>query len=189
MLLMTGALVALPAFAYAHSPTPRFGDFYGGILHPLTALEHTFAVIALGLLAGQQGRRGARWAALLFPLGLLAGALAALGQDATPAVSLINRASFVVLGVLVAVGRPLPLPLLGAICLFFGATHGFENVAGLDVLVARHLFITGIFVAGVCATLILSAVALTMHRPWQKIAVRVAGSWVFAIGTLLLALA
>ena len=55
----------------------RFGDFYGGVLHPLTALEHALPILALGLLAGQQGERAARWLVLVFPLALLIGAVLA----------------------------------------------------------------------------------------------------------------
>jgi urease accessory protein len=80
----------------------RFGDFYGGMLHPLTALEHAVPSLALGLLAGQQGARAARWLLLIFPLGLLVGAALATVIPPLPWVRLVNNLSFAVLGLLVA---------------------------------------------------------------------------------------
>ena len=82
----------------------RFGDFYGGVLHPLTALEHALPILALGLLAGQQGERAARWLVLTFPLALLLGAVLATVTPLLPSMSLLNAVSFVVLGLLVAAG-------------------------------------------------------------------------------------
>jgi hydrogenase/urease accessory protein HupE len=47
-----------PSVASAH-PIKGVGDFYAGMLHPLTALEFLLPWIALSLFAGQQGRRAA----------------------------------------------------------------------------------------------------------------------------------
>ena len=39
-------VVITSSTAYAHLPSPRFGDYYGGVLHPLTALEHLLPIKA-----------------------------------------------------------------------------------------------------------------------------------------------
>ena len=83
-------------------PDNRFGDFYAGVVHPLTALEHAPPILALALLAGQQGERAARWLVLVFPLALLIGAVLAATAPPLPAMAVLNAASFVVLGLLVA---------------------------------------------------------------------------------------
>ena len=106
--------------ASAHTIDNRFGDFYGGLLHPLTALEHALPILALGLLAGQQGERAARWLVLGFPLALLIGAVLAVMTPALPSMRFLNAASFVVLGLLVAAGQRLPLTLLIALGGVFG---------------------------------------------------------------------
>jgi urease accessory protein len=69
-------------------------------------------MVALGLLAGQQGERASRWLVLVFPLALLLGAVLAAVAPALPSMRLLNAVSFVVLGLLVAAGRRLPLTLL-----------------------------------------------------------------------------
>src|SRR5580658_3200881 len=62
-----------PTTASAH-PIKGVGDFYAGMLHPLTALEFLLPWIALSLFAGQQGRRAALLTLALFPLALVSGA-------------------------------------------------------------------------------------------------------------------
>lgn len=50
--------VLSPVLAVAH-PMAGVGDFYAGMLHPLTAIEFVLPMVALSLLAGQQGRDAA----------------------------------------------------------------------------------------------------------------------------------
>lgn len=179
----------LPASAFAHSVGERFGDFYGGMLHPVTALEHLLAFIAIGLLAGQQEPKTARWMLLAFPLGLLIGCLYAFWGDPVPAASIVNRASFVVIGALVAAAWPVPRPLLILISLLFGLTHGYENGAGMTPGLSWHLYALGVFLSGVSAVAIVAAVTVSLRAAWQQVAARVVGSWITAIGVLMLGLA
>src|ERR1700736_6187690 len=67
------AALILPAIADAH-PIKGVGDFYAGMLHPLTALDFLLPWIALALFAGQQGRRTALLTLAFFPLSLVSGA-------------------------------------------------------------------------------------------------------------------
>jgi urease accessory protein len=176
--------------AAAHTLDNRFGDFYGGVLHPLTALEHALPILALGLLAGQQGERAARWLVLVFPLALLIGAVLSVLTPALPWPRFLNAASFVVLGLLVAAGRRLPLPLLIALGAVFGLSHGYENGRAMGPDTAMHLFIPGIAVAGGLVTALVSAVTLDLaSRTWARVGVRVVGSWIAAIGIMTIGLA
>ena len=75
--------------AWAHPPPLGIGGFGGGLLHPLFVPAHLFALLALGLLIGQQ----ARWtwmAAFSFVLGL-AGGLGVLMLGVVP--RLMNNAA------------------------------------------------------------------------------------------------
>ena len=45
----------LPAPALAHAPLAGGGDFYAGLLHPLTDLPAILPLLALALLAGRTG--------------------------------------------------------------------------------------------------------------------------------------
>jgi urease accessory protein len=187
--LLAGLVWAGPA--YAHSLSNRFGDFYGGILHPLTALEHVLPFLALGLLAGQQGARAARWLLLVFPLGLLLGsafaAVAPAGFWLTP----LNHLSFVVLGLLLAAAWRIPLALLLALGALIGLSHGYENGRDITTGGALPLFVPGVALVGFVITALASAatLALTARADWPRVAVRIAGSWIAAIGIMMIGLA
>jgi urease accessory protein len=185
---------SLPVLAWvrsasAHTLDNRFGDFYGGVLHPLTALEHALPILALGLLAGQQGERAARWLVLVFPLALLIGAALAVMTPALPSMRFLNAASFVVLGLLVAAGRRLPLMLLIALGVLFGLSHGYENGRAMGPDTAVHLFVPGIAVAGGLVMALVSAATIDLAaRTWARVGVRVVGSWIAAIGIMTIGL-
>jgi urease accessory protein len=184
------SLVAWAAPAAAHMIDNRFGDFYGGALHPLTALEHALPILALGLLAGQQGGRAARWLVLVFPLALLIGAVLAAVTSTLPSMDIFNGASFVVLGLLVAAGRRLPLALLIALGAAFGLSHGYENGRAMGPDTATHLFVLGIGAAGGLVVALVSASTIDLAtRPWARVGVRVVGSWIAAIGIMTIGLA
>jgi urease accessory protein len=188
-----GALLGVlagAAPASAHMVDNRFGDFYGGVLHPLTALEHALPILALGLLAGQQGERAARWLVLVFPLALLTGAVLATVTPLLPSMGLLNAVSFIALGLLVAVNWPLPLTVLIALGAVFGLSHGYENGRAMGPDSAMHLFIPGIALAGGLVTALVSAATIDLAaRTWARVGVRVVGSWIAAIGIMTIGLA
>jgi urease accessory protein len=190
---VAGALIVVLASASpgsAHTVSNRFGDFYGGVLHPLTALEHALPILALGLLAGQQGERAARWLVLVFPLALLSGAGLAAVAPSFPSMSLLNAASFVALGLLVAAGRRLPLPVLIALGAVFGLSHGYENGRAMVPGTSVHLFILGVATAGGLVMALVSAATIDLaERAWARVGVRILGSWIAAIGIMIIGVA
>jgi urease accessory protein len=187
--LLAGLVWASPA--HAHSLSNRVGDFYGGILHPLTALEHVLPFLALGLLAGQQGARAARWMLLVFPLGLLLGTAFAAVDPADYWVTPLNHLSFVVLGLLLAAAWRIPLGLLLALGALIGLSHGYENGRDLTTGPGILLFVPGVALVGFIITALASAatLALTARADWPRVAVRIAGSWIAAIGIMMIGLA
>lgn len=188
----TGAAVFLLSFAthtHAHSAAKGIGDFYAGALHPLTSLEHVLPFLAFGILAGQQGQK-AEPVLAAFCIALLAGATLSLAVPGTPWISVANLASSVVFGALVALARPLPAALFYAIAVVFGLTHGFANGEGMAEGSKPYLFIPGVALAGLVVTaygLITTDWLQRKRIGWVQIALRVAGSWIAAIGILVLA--
>lgn len=181
-----GAMV--PATAEAHLATTRFGDFYGGALHLGTAPEHVLALLALGLLAGLQDPRDGRWILAAAPLGLLAGgAVALVLPQGTPAAA-IGMVLLTLLGLLAALARPVPaLPLAGA-GLLIGLLHGYQNgLAASDASVVS-LFILGFVACGLVGLALIAALAVATRQrtAWGVIALRAGGSWIAAIGVMML---
>lgn len=182
-------LCVAASHAYAHSAAKGIGDFYAGALHPLTSLEHILPFLAFGILAGQQGQR-AEPVLGAFCLALLGGALLSFWLPGTPWISVANLASSIVFGGLVALARPLPAALFYAIAIGFGLTHGFANGEGMEPGGKAYLFVPGVALAGLVVTaygLITTDWLLRRKTGWITIALRVAGSWIAAIGILVLA--
>jgi hydrogenase/urease accessory protein HupE len=102
----------------------------------------------------------------------------------------LNAASFVALGLLVAAGRRLPLPLLVALGAVFGLSHGYENGRAEGRRPPCTLFVLGVAVAGGLVTALVSAATIDLAaRTSARIGVRVLGSWIAAIGIMTIGLA
>jgi urease accessory protein len=186
-------LASFAGSADAHSTVKGVGDLYAGLLHVLTGLEHVLPFIALSLLAGQRGLKAQAEAVLLvFPLALMVGAAAALWVPPLPGLTFFNVASAILLGGLVAAARPLPGAVFYGLVVVFGISHGFANGEAISGSIKAYLFILGIGLAGLAVlaygTLMVDFL-LKRKTGWITIAVRVAGSWIAAIGVLVLATA
>jgi urease accessory protein len=186
-------LGSFAASAQAHSTVKGVGDLYAGLLHVLTGLEHVLPFVALSLLAGQRGLRAQAEAVLLvFPVCLMTGASAALWLPPVPGLMFFNMASAILLGGLVASAWPLPAAFFYGLVVVFGISHGFANGEAISGAIRAYLFILGIGLAGLAVlaygTLMVDFL-LRRKTGWITIAVRVAGSWIAAIGVLVLATA
>lgn len=179
-------LVLLPQTAFAHLVSTRFGEFYSGVLHPVTTLLHLLPWIAIALLVGLQKHSAySKWALLVFPLLTFLGAVIG-GQFSQPEwIHLLNLASFMI-GVLVALALNLKPAVFFALLVIFGLSHGVANaepeLRGSDFI----LYATGVAVAAyLLMTLLTTASKLTAKQtPWGSVAIRAGGSWILAVGIL-----
>ncbi|MEO8133607.1 MAG: HupE/UreJ family protein [Betaproteobacteria bacterium] len=192
-IFLVALLAVLAGNAEAHSTVKGVGDLYAGLLHVLTALEHVLPFVALSLLAGQRGLKAqAEGVLLAFPVALMIGASAALWLPPIHGLALFNIASAILLGGLVAAAWTLPIWLFYGLVVIFGFSHGFANGEAITDSIKAYLFILGIGLAGVAVlaygTLMVDFL-LKRRIGWITIAVRVAGSWIAAIGVLVLATA
>ena len=181
-------VLAWPGPALAHSLIPSFGDFYGGLLHPATALDLAPPLVALGLLSGQNGKAIARRMLIVLPaVFVLATDLG--GALPPPAhLAVVNAGSFVVLGLLLALDAALPQALVLGLGVALGLCAGLANGSGMAGGSDPALFLLGSALAGLAAILLPSAVVVSLAPGWQRIAVRVVGSWLAAAGAMVLAL-
>lgn len=177
--------VLLPARAEAHLVTTGLGPVYDGIGHLLASPEDLIPALALALCAGLRGPRSGRRALFLLPPAWLAGGLVGLSMPGSASFP-VPAISFLALGVLVAADLPLPAWAVAALATGLGVAHGFMNGAALAGAGSGVRGLIGIAAAlFVVVALVLGAV-VALQRPWKRIAVRVAGSWIAAIGLLLL---
>jgi urease accessory protein len=95
-----------------------------------------------------------------------------------------------VLGALIAAGTSLPISVYGVLAVLFGLTHGYANGLAIVPPIQWYAFVPGLGLAGLAVTAYGFVVAdWVQHKNvgWMRIAVRVAGSWIAAIGLLVLA--
>jgi len=96
------SVLMLLASAEAHAVYQGAGDFYAGMLHPLTSPEHVLPMLVLGALAGQNGLKRCEFVLWAFPAAMAAGACTALSVPDLRGVLLFNVVSAVLLGSLLA---------------------------------------------------------------------------------------
>jgi len=173
-----------PSDAAAHLVTTGMGPVYDGIGHLLLTPEDLVPVLALALFAGLRGAAQGRRAMLLLPLAWLAGGLLGLRVSAAPAFP-VPAFSFLILGGLVAADLRLPANGVAVLSAVLGVVHGDLNGAALRQG-AGGLGLLGIMAALFVLMALASAFVVSLERPWARIAVRVAGSWIAASGLLLL---
>ncbi|MEO0762239.1 MAG: HupE/UreJ family protein [Pseudomonadota bacterium] len=187
-------LVALPAVlaagpASAHLVGIEFGGFYAGAMHVATVPAGLALMAGLAVIAAGQARENARWMLATLPLGLMLGALAGTSWDAAAALAPwlwpLSAAGIAIAGALAILSRPLPAVVLGALAGLFGLAMGIDNglaAQGSDVPV--WLYTAGVVAAGtVIGTLAVAALTAVLPAwPWKRLAGRVAGSWLAAIG-------
>lgn len=176
-------LCACATEAHAHLVGDAFSPFYGGLVHPLVSPQDVMAVLGLGLLAGMGGAAAGRRLLIILPLAWLCGMCVA-PSGAVP--ELPGILLTILVGVLVAVGRPWPPALVGIFACLIGILHGIGNGQDLMTVPGRFLATLGTLCAVAVASALIAGQAATMQRPWMRIVMRVMGSWLAAIGLLML---
>ena len=186
MRLVFALLLALPSVAWAHLATTGLGPVYDGITHLLLSPDDLVPVLAMAMLAGLNGPAAGRRTLFALTLAWLAGGLAgfAFGQPVIPGA--LTLVSFLVLGVLVALDRRLSPAVVAAIAVVLGLLHGWLNGAGIAGSAREALALAGIGGTIFVIVALGAALVVTVACGWRRIAVRVAGSWVAAVGLLML---
>jgi urease accessory protein len=160
--------------------------FLTGLLSPLTLPAHVIALLALSLLIGQQRARLVSAAA--FVLGLAAGLFAiARAVSETPALDILLVVT-IVAGGLVALARPLPAIIPAAIAAVAGLALGLDSPPDAITLAAATATLVGTGLSACLAVVLLAALASLLTRAWQRIGLRIVGSWIAASAMLVLAL-
>lgn len=184
-------LTCISTAAQAHLVDTRLGDFYGGMLHPLTAFEEILPWLALAILAAFQGPKRARWLLAVFPLGLLAGGVLSLVLPNPPFIPAVSVALIAITGLAVAAAINVPLPVLIGLAAAMGIVHGYQNGREMTVTTDQLLFISGVTAIGYAVVTMATASAIAFLKGaggWRAIALRASGSWVAAVGILVLGL-
>lgn len=166
------------------------GEFYGGMLHPLFVLPHALSLTVFALMLGQGGVRAMRFAYPPYMLALAVGLFIAgfEVQPALPYEAILLSFAFLC-GLLVAAQRPPPVIALAVLAAVLALLVGMDS--GVTGLERRETFgaLLGCWLGAVLLILLLAGVAELAQQAWQRVALRVLGSWTAASAVLVLALA
>lgn len=187
LVLVTGGLVlaSCPSRAEAHLVTTGLGPLYDGLLHFAVTPEDLVPVLALALLAGLRGVTHGRRALFVLPAAWLLGGV--IGLAVHGGVSPTWTAlSFVLLGALVALDARLPLGATTLLAALLGLGHGYLNGASLAGPGLGAVGLLGVVAAVFTLVAFAASFVVPLRAVWARLVVRVAGSWIAAIGLLLI---
>ena len=180
------ALIAAPA-AQAHLMNTGFGPFYDGLMHFLMTPEDLLPVIALALFAGLRGPRFGRIVLFSLPLAWLTGSIVASSLEFPQfTVPVTMTLVTIALGLLLAADKPLPPALITGIAILLGLLHGSVDGSELSRTRSSEIITAGAAIAIFLIVSLLGGQAASIRVTWARVALRVVGSWIVAIGILML---
>ena len=177
-----GFLVLLfPQLAHAHLVSTGAGPFYDGSAHFFVSFEEILPVIALSLYAGLRGTRYARWTLVIVPACWILGSGIGMRIPDTP-LFLVSTVLLLLCGVLLASDWKISVAAYCWIAAVISALLGFVN--GVAMRSAGASAVLGAVIAALIIAVFASALAVKLSAGWTRIAIRVAGSWLAALGLL-----
>jgi hydrogenase/urease accessory protein HupE len=158
--------------------------FVDGLLNPLTTPAHGLVLLALALLLARQPQRFSTL--LIFALALAVGFLAiVLAVETTPARSVLLAVA-AVLGVLVAAAWT-PKLLAWLLAAIAGAALALDSPPQAVRIADAYAMLAGTAIGACAMLLVVAAIAGRANADWQRLGVRILGSWVAASAILVLA--
>ena len=182
------AFFLFPVPGLAHAPIEGIDNFYNGLLHPVFVPAHLLLAIAVGLFIGQRGIVESRVAVGICFLAIVLGLVMAwfvLGTGLEPYI-LVSAA---VIGLLVAANPAIGPAWYGMFAAAAGLLLGLDSPQ--ETLSGKEKFVTLLGSGLGISLLVVYPMAMADYfksQAWQKIAVRIAGSWIAASSLLVLAL-
>ena len=183
---VAAVLLAVPAAAQAHLVNSGLGPFYDGALHLLLSPGDLLGLVAAALLAGLRGARAGRLTVTAVTLSWLLAGMIGMRLPVNPDLTWLSVVSFLILGLLVAMDARLPPLAVASLGAFYGALHGLLNGSALATMGAAPSALFGIVLTVMVIALLTAAAVVPVRALWARVAVRVAGSWVVAVGMLML---
>ena len=175
-------LALAPQTALAHVHGGAGAGLAGGLLHPISGLDHVLAMIAVGVWGAQLGTPMVWLLPVTFPLVMAFGGMLGLLGVALPGVEIGIALSAIALGyVVLREARPKPwiaAALVGVFAIFHGHAHGTELPPGADGLTYSIGFVVA------TGALHMAGIALGLVHRWPagRSALRVAGALVMLAG-------
>lgn len=162
--LLTAAAVILPSLAMAHTGHGDAHGFAHGFAHPLGGMDHVLAMVAVGFLAAQLGRRALWLLPACFVSIMVAGGLAGFAGVGLPFAELGIALSIVVLGSAVAFNLATPVAVATGLVGFFAMFHGYAHGTEMPEAVSGLAYGAGFVTATLLLHLLGIGAALAIRR-------------------------
>lgn len=170
-----------PIAAMAHAGHGDIAGLGDGILHVTSGLDHMIAAVAIGIWSMAYPWRRAWMLPAAFVGAMAAATWAGLGRPPFDATELMLVATLIVLGALIMRAHTFSVAGAMAICLVFGAFHGYAHGTEAGSSGDYLRYIAGLVIA--TALLHVAGMALgLMLRLSSRYGMRVAGALVTVAG-------
>lgn len=180
-------LTGSAAMAHPHPAGGVGGGWFAGLGHPWFGLDHTLAMLAVGMLGACLGGH-ARW--LLptsFVAAMIAGAAVALNGWSVGGSETGIMLSLVALGGLLAARRQLPLLAVTIVVFAFGLSHGHAHGTEIPALASAAAYIGGFAVGTSLLHIVGWALGtLALRQQEEATALRFAGTGIAVAGLLMM---
>jgi urease accessory protein len=181
-------LLAPPGLAFAHEGASLpYGSFIAGLSHPVLGLDHFLAMVSVGVVSAQIGGR-AIWTVpgTFVSVMALGGLMGILGWSVGPT-EIGIAVSVLILGLIIAAERRLPVLVAMAAVAVFAVFHGHAHGVEMPKVAAPVRYAAG-FMVGTAALHVLGVIIgdISQHYQLGKTILRVTGGAIALAGTFFL---
>jgi nickel/cobalt exporter len=186
MMALPLAFSLMPAPAFAHLVNTSVGDFYAGMLHPLTSIEHLWPAAALVLLAGRCNAHVARWTVAVFPPSLIAGVIVGQAFTHLTFVHPTSLVAMIALGLLLTAGYQPSMRAMAIATVSVGLLLGYRSGVDMAHAAVGLQFIPGVALTGFIMAALGSAWSVSTSSLPVAAVLRLTGGGVAVAGAYLL---
>jgi urease accessory protein len=170
----------------AHLVTTGLGPVYDGMAHFALSAADVALIVALAAFGAMRGPRAARGVLAVLPAAWIAAGLLGLAVPGAAEAEWAGGAALLVSGLLLAADRELGPAFVCVVAALAAGIAGFLTGAALAHTTGNLLSLLGSTVALFLVAALVSGLVVSLRVFWARIAVRVVGSWIAAIGLLVL---
>ncbi len=169
--------------AWAHPGHGAIAGFWAGAWHPLVGLDHLLAMVCVGVLSAQLGRRSLWFLPVIFLGGMILGGILGITQISLPYGEIAIALSVLCLGAAIVADRHIPWGPASAAAALFALFHGNAHGLEMPTISEPVLYILGFLFS--TAALHLSGVAMGLlgtDSPQRRKILRGVGAGVLLAG-------
>ena len=175
------ALACMPVAAIAHAGHGDIAGLSDGIFHVTSGIDHMIAAVAVGIWSMAYPWRRAWLLPAAFVVAMTLSAWAGLGHTKFDATEIMVVASLIVLGTMIMRAHAFTVTGAVAICLVFGAFHGYAHGTEAGTSGNFNAYLGGIAIATFFLHLAGMGLGL-MLRIASLYGLRIAGALIAAAG-------